>query len=68
MLGIAEAVILLSLLVGVLWIIALIDILKSDFAGNDKIIWLLVILLIPIIGPIIYFIVGRKQKIGKSKA
>ncbi len=54
------------MLAGVLWIIALIDILKSEFTGNNKIVWLLVILLIPIVGPIIYFIVGKNQKIKKQ--
>jgi uncharacterized membrane protein len=67
MIGIAELVIILLLLAGIPWHIALIDILRSDFTGNDKLIWLLVIIFIPFIGPIVYFIVGRKQKIRTKK-
>jgi uncharacterized membrane protein len=67
MIGIAELVIILLLLAGIPWLIALIDILRSDFTGNDKLIWLLVIIFIPFIGPIVYFIVGRKQKIRTKK-
>ncbi|HSO89427.1 MAG TPA: PLDc N-terminal domain-containing protein [Draconibacterium sp.] len=44
-------------------IIALVDILKSEFTGNNKLIWVLVILLSWIIGAILYFFIGRNQKI-----
>ena len=44
-------------------IIALVDILKSEFTGNNKIIWVLVVLLSWIIGAILYFFIGRNQKI-----
>ena len=42
---------------------ALIDILKSKFNGNDKLIWVIVVLLVPIIGAILYFRIGKKSKI-----
>lgn len=44
-------------------IIALIDILKNQFKGNDKIVWVLVVILFNFVGSILYFIIGRKQKI-----
>ncbi len=44
-------------------IIALVDILKSEFTGNNKLIWVLVVLLSWIIGAILYFFIGRNQKI-----
>jgi hypothetical protein len=44
-------------------IIALVDILKNEFTGNNKLIWVLVVLLSWIIGAILYFIIGRNQKI-----
>lgn len=48
----------------ILWIIALIDILKSNFRdSNGKIIWALVVIFLPIIGSILYFAIGRSQKI-----
>jgi hypothetical protein len=46
-----------------LWVIALIDILRSDFRGNDKVIWVLVVIFFPFLGSILYFIVGRSRKI-----
>ncbi len=47
-----------------LWIIALVDILKSNFKdSNNKILWVLVVILIPVIGSILYFIIGKNQKI-----
>jgi len=46
-------------------IIALVDILRNEFTGNNKLIWVLVILLSWIIGAILYFFIGRNQKIEK---
>ncbi len=46
----------------VLWIWALYDILTSSFSGNKKIIWVLVVIFLPILGTILYFLIGRNQK------
>ena len=46
----------------VLPIIALIDILKNDFQGNNKLQWVLVVILLPVIGSLLYFFFGMKQK------
>lgn len=46
-------------------IIALVDILKSEFTGNNKLIWVLVILLSWIIGAILYFFYRQKSKNSK---
>lgn len=52
------------LLPTLLWIIALVDILKSNFKdSNNKILWVLVVILLPVIGSILYFIIGKNQKI-----
>jgi hypothetical protein len=42
---------------------ALIDILISEFEGNNKLIWVLVVLFANIVGAILYFLIGRNQKI-----
>ncbi len=47
-------------------IIALVDILRNEFTQNNKIIWLLVVLFTNIIGVILYFIIGRKQKLPRT--
>ncbi|KYG71746.1 phospholipase D-like protein [Roseivirga ehrenbergii] len=48
----------------VLWITALVDCLKSNFSGDSKIIWVLVIIFLPVLGSILYFLIGRNQKIA----
>ncbi|QNN22964.1 hypothetical protein HED60_12025 [Planctomycetales bacterium ZRK34] len=57
-LGLGSGVI--SLIVLILDIIAIIDILKSGMEPVKKLIWVLVVVLLPVIGMIIYFLIGRK--------
>lgn len=46
----------------ILWLWALIDCIRRQFSNpNDKILWLVLIILIGWIGPILYLIVGRKK-------
>ena len=47
----------------VLPIIALIDILRSEFKGNNKVIWVLLVLFMNLLGTLLYFMIGVKQKI-----
>lgn len=48
----------------VLQIIAIIDILRSNFKNDsDKIIWILVVVFLHLIGAILYFAIGGNQKI-----
>ncbi|WP_198519329.1 PLD nuclease N-terminal domain-containing protein [Nonlabens sp. MB-3u-79] len=57
-------VILISMLLAFIpTLIALIDILKSRFNQNDKLVWIVVVLFFNLIGAIMYFTIGRKQKI-----
>lgn len=46
----------------ILPLIALIDLLRSHFANNDKLVWTIVVIFVVVIGPILYFTIGRKQK------
>lgn len=50
---------ILSLVCFILWLMALIDCLKSN--NPDKIVWVIVIILLPFIGAILYYAVGRKR-------
>ncbi|CAM5193407.1 Transcriptional regulator OS=Lysinibacillus sphaericus OX=1421 GN=LS41612_22080 PE=4 SV=1 [Lysinibacillus sphaericus] len=45
----------------ILVIVALIDLSKIHATNQPKILWVLIILFINLLGPIAYFIVGRKQ-------
>ena len=49
-----------------LMILALIDILKSEFTGNNKIIWVILVLFTGFFGALLYFFIGRKQKIKED--
>ncbi|MBM3498774.1 MAG: PLDc_N domain-containing protein [Armatimonadetes bacterium] len=46
----------------VLWIVALIDVARREFPGdNDKLMWVLVVVLAGWIGALIYWFVGRQK-------
>lgn len=45
----------------IIWIYAIVDIAKNKFTSNDKIVWLLLVILLPCIGTILYFLIGRKN-------
>ena len=47
-------------------VVALINIVSSEFKGYDKLMWILIVLFLPFAGALIYFFVGRKQKITLS--
>jgi len=65
--GLYEIFVLLALLSFILWLIALIDVLKNEFTGNNKLIWFLAVVFVPVIGMVAYFFIGRKQKIVQKK-
>ncbi|MEE9413212.1 MAG: PLD nuclease N-terminal domain-containing protein [Methylococcales bacterium] len=60
-----RVLVLIWLVPAILWVWALIDILKNEFSGSNKIIWLLVVFFLNIFGVILYYFMGRKQKIRK---
>jgi hypothetical protein len=46
----------------VFWIIALIDVTRREFKeSNEKLMWVLVILLAQVIGALVYWFVGREK-------
>jgi len=44
-------------------LIALISVLTSEFRGNDKIMWVLIIIFLPFLGSVLYFAIGRDRRI-----
>ena len=62
--GVPELIVLFVLFLPV-WLIAFVDVLRSEFTGSNKIVWLIAVILVPFIGPIAYFFIGRKQKVKK---
>jgi hypothetical protein len=51
---------LVSILTLVLFVWALVDILGSRRDGMGKLIWVLICLFLPLLGPILYYFIGRK--------
>ena len=47
----------------VLYIYILIDIIKHEFTGYNKIIWILVLIFFPVLGAILYLVFGKSRRI-----
>ena len=58
-------ILLISLFLLLLPILALIDIVKNEFTGSNKVIWVLIVIFFNIVGSILYFLIGRGQRIKK---
>ncbi|MBM3420779.1 MAG: hypothetical protein FJY11_06565 [Bacteroidetes bacterium] len=66
MFGPTELILILLLIVPVFLIlplIAIVDLLRSRFAGNDGLVFVLIILFLPVLGAIIYFIMSPSRKL-----
>lgn len=54
----------LAALAAIFWIWVLVDCLtKEPSEGNDKVAWVLFILLVPLIGALIYYFVRRPERV-----
>lgn len=54
----------LMLLTLLLPILAVISLLRSEYRDSTtKLIWLIAILFLPFVGPVLYFLIGRKQRV-----
>ena len=51
---------ILGLIVLVLDIIAIVDTLKSAMDTGKKALWIILILVLPVIGMVLYFLIGKK--------
>jgi hypothetical protein len=52
---------ILGLVVLVLDIIAIVDALKSSMDTGKKALWIILILILPVVGMVLYFLIGKKQ-------
>jgi hypothetical protein len=54
---------LLAIGLFLLWLATVIDIVKNDFKRDaDKIVWFLFVMMLPPLGVLLYFFIGRFQK------
>jgi hypothetical protein len=49
----------------ILFLFVLIDVIRHEFTAYNKIIWIIVIICFPILGPILYLVFGRSQRVIK---
>jgi len=60
--ALGEIIIILFLLGAcVLHLVALISVLTHEFTASNKVVWLLAVLLASVVGPILYFAIGRRH-------
>lgn len=52
---------LVALLILIIDVIVVIDILKSNKDNEKKMLWIIAVVFLPILGPILYYFVGKKQ-------
>ena len=52
---------LISIVILVLDIVAIVDIVKSAAESGKKILWVLLVVLLPVIGMVLYFVIGKKK-------
>jgi hypothetical protein len=51
---------LISLVVLIIDIVVIIDILKSNKDVEKKMLWIIAVIFLPVLGPILYYILGKK--------
>lgn len=56
-------VLFIVLFIVLLPVFALVSVLMSQFPASEKLIWVLVILFLPILGSLLYFLIGRDRRI-----
>jgi len=52
---------LLGLVIVILDIIAIVDAVKSSMPTGQKVLWIILVLVLPVIGMVLYFVMGRKK-------
>lgn len=58
-------ILLVVIFIIILPLLALISVLTNEFHGNDKIMWVLIILFLPFLGSVLYFAIGRDRRINR---
>lgn len=51
---------LISLIILVIDVVVILDILKSNKDTEKKVLWIIAVIFLPIVGPVLYYFIGRK--------
>jgi hypothetical protein len=52
---------LLGLVILVLDIVAIVDAVKSSMVTGKKALWIVLVIVLPVIGMVLYFLIGKKK-------
>ena len=52
---------IIGLVILILDILAIIQVVKSSMDGGKKVLWIVLILLLPVVGLILYYLIGKKS-------
>jgi hypothetical protein len=56
-------IIVVAIVMVLLWLVTIIDIVRSDFKRDaDKIVWFFFVMILPPVGALLYLFIGRFQK------
>jgi len=48
----------------IVYVFTIFDVVSSKFANkNDKLIWVIIVVLVPLVGAILWFLIGRSKRI-----
>jgi len=51
----------------VLWVLAIVEIIRSEFKDKtERIIWLLLVILLPFLGTVLYLMIGRRSRLSTN--
>ena len=51
---------LIGLIIFIIDVVVVIDILKSNKDMEKKVLWIIAVIFLPLLGPILYYVIGRK--------
>ncbi len=54
---------IIALILLVLPIMALVHMFRSNMQGQDRLTWVLLVVFMPVVGSILYFLIGRRRMI-----
>ncbi len=52
---------LIGLIILVLDIIAIVDAVKASMDTGKKVLWIVLVIILPVIGMVLYFVIGKKK-------
>lgn len=51
---------LISLIILIIDIVVILDIIRSNKDMEKKVLWIIAVIFLPVLGPILYYVVGKK--------